>query len=153
MGRKINIGCGEYLLPGFENIDGHAANNNVIVANALEYNYHGAEIVYAGHFLEHLEVGPARELLRRVIAHTPDGAFIITVPALDRCLDVPFWWLQQVVFGGRRYPGDEHRSAWRTIDLRQEMEAAGYKNITEWADCPYLPDKVTWQVCLKGLRM
>lgn len=153
MGRKINIGCGDHVLEGFENVDGQRVGMNpkIIIGNALEYNYQGADQVYAGHFVEHLSVDDARKLFRKVRSDAPEAELIITIPAIERSNKVPFWWLQIIVFGSKRWPGDNHVSAWRTNDLDAELRSAGFTRIQEWPDCPYLMERVDWQVCLRAM--
>lgn len=154
MGRKVNVGCGEYILKDFENVDGFAVNGNpaVIVVDALQYDYRDTDLVYAGHFMEHLTIDDGRAFLRRVAAQAPAATVVVTVPVVDRCDAEAFWWFQMIVFGGRRWKGDEHKSVWRVKDIHREMAEAGYKVLEEWPDCPYLADRVGWQICIKGRR-
>jgi len=160
MGRRINVGCGEYPLgPPFENIDlftvapakGYVGRK-VIEADALMFDYAGAEIVTAGHFIEHLTVGQAQLWLRTVYAHVPRGCvLVVTTPAWDRVAHADFTTMQAMGGGEGRWKGDQHRSWWRTLDLAREMTLAGWKDVTEY-DAPWLVARVKWQVCLRGVK-
>jgi predicted SAM-dependent methyltransferase len=83
--RRLNVGSGDFPLPGWANLDSSPERNAEIVADAIEY-LRGCEggrwdEIYAGHFLEHLEREEALEFLRecwRVLA--PGGRLGIVVP-------------------------------------------------------------------------
>lgn len=160
--RLINVGCGEFPKPEpWENIDVSAIVANpqyrIVRASAVDYDFTGATLVYAGHVVEHMTVPEAKTFFRRVRGAAEDNhQLIVTVSALDRAyhasiqggLDINA--LQEFVFGGRRWCGDEHQSAWRVRDLFLELEGAGYNKVGEWHDCPHLAAQVPWQVCLRA---
>jgi len=160
MGRRINVGCGPFPLPApWENYDlyveapKHGWRGHVTVMNALDVDYRGAELVYGGHFVEHLTVQDAQAFFRRVHTHAPGAVLVVTVPVLDRCTDasVDHALLQQIVSHletGK--PGIHHRSWWRTKDLVRELTAAGYASVSEWANFPHAVAHVPWQIILKG---
>lgn len=164
MGRQINVGCGPFPMPEpWENIDTHqiAADpkHRIVQASALDYDYTGATIVYAGHVVEHMTVPEAKTFFRRVRQQeAKDNQLIVTVPAIDRAYHASITGgldlnaLQDMVFGGRAYPGDEHRSAWRVRDLLWELSSAGYNKVGEFHDCPYLVAQVPWQVCIRAIH-
>src|SRR4029077_4586730 len=166
MTRKITVGCAPFPLPApWENYDlydhkpeaSHAANGKAILKNAFEVDYSGAAMVYAGHFLEHQTPKDAVRWIKLVFAGLKlRGTLIVTIPAFDRCdgPDVPFDLLQAMVSAPDpdkpSPPGIHHRSWWRTRDLRQVIQDAGFVEILEWPDCPYMVAKSHWQVCLSA---
>lgn len=159
MPRSINVGCGEYRIAEFENIDITAVpaatcgREPVIVADALFYSYKGAVEVYAGHFLEHLTLKDARLFLARVREQAAPGTVLaVTVPAIDRQALMDATVYHGTLHGGRRWPGDEHRSLWTCADLEAEMAAAGWTELREWSDCPWIAVQVPWQVCIRGVK-
>lgn len=159
MTRRINVGCGEFRMFGFENIDitevpaVTGGREPVIVADALGYDYSGAVEIYAGHVIEHLTLEDARRFLSRVHEQVPPGALLtVTVPAIDRKALMSAAILEGTLHGGRRWTGDEHRSLWTCEDVFREMAAAGWTGLREWPDCPRLVDRAPWQVCVRGVK-
>jgi predicted SAM-dependent methyltransferase len=83
--RKLNVGSGDYPLPGWANLDSSPERNAEIVADATTYlrdcEAGRYDEIYAGHFLEHLEREEAAGFLRecyRVLS--PGGKMGIVVP-------------------------------------------------------------------------
>jgi len=158
--RRICVGCGEYPLEGFENIDLSVVppaegyeGRPVIQADALTFDYRNAALVVAGHFMEHLTVEQARAWLRHVREHVPIGCvLVVTVPAWDRVHHADFKTLQDMGAGGGRWPGDQHRSWWRSEDVVRELREAEWTPVQEWADFPQLVSRVPWQVCIKAVK-
>lgn len=83
MAVRLNIGCGDYPLSGFVNIDANAEVRPDVVASVppLPYADGSVDEIYAGHFLEHLtrEDGAAflRECARCLV---PGGLLGVLVP-------------------------------------------------------------------------
>lgn len=84
-GRRLNVGCGDYPLPYWENLDSSPDAECDIREDALAYLSRCADgiyqEVYAGHFLEHLDFETGARFLRecyRVLA--PGGRLGIVVP-------------------------------------------------------------------------
>ncbi len=82
---KLNVGCGDYPLAGWTNLDADPATPADVHADALDYLVGCADAtfaeVYAGHFLEHLTPEDARRFLSecyRVLK--PGGQLGIVVP-------------------------------------------------------------------------
>lgn len=85
---RLNLGCGEYLLQGFINIDSMICAPGVIVAEVppLAFSDESVSEVYMGHFLEHMDGQRGRELLRecfRVLV--PGGKIGVVVPDFREC--------------------------------------------------------------------
>lgn len=84
---KLNLGCGEHYAPGWVNIDAFGGVRADVFANldALPYPDSSAELVYAGHVLEHIHPDDLPAVLRevrRVLA--PGGQFCAVGPDCDR---------------------------------------------------------------------
>jgi hypothetical protein len=161
VGRRICVGPGIYPISGWENVDLNLSPEKdrtspapIVQGDALELDYTGAETVFAGHFIEHLDPDDAHRFIRRVRTQAPEATLILVVPVLDRCGDpsVDFGLLQQIISHHALRPdsprGISHRSWWRTRDLMAALQSAGYSKVTENATCPHLVAQVPWQICL-----
>lgn len=160
-GRFINVGCGTFPIEGAENLNltevkpiAGREKIQITVADARTYDYRNAARIYAGHFLEHLSVEDARKFMSRVLEHALPGAILaVTIPAWDRCQHASFDVLQDMHgYNGSPRPGEDHLSAWRTEDLVREMKAAGWEEVVEWPDCPWVTAPVAWQACVRGKK-
>lgn len=157
MTRRINVGCGEFRLPGFENIDITevpviVGSGELIVADALQYDYTGAKEVYAGHFFEHLKETDGPLFLARVFEQASPGAVLaVTVPVAELAERLDPSSLHSVIHGGSRWHGDAHLSQWDSEGLQSAMRDAGWKNVREWPECPWISVRTCpWQVCIRG---
>jgi predicted SAM-dependent methyltransferase len=111
---KINIGCGEFPAEGWLNVDitseeGGPKPDIIASAEDLPFSDGAVDLLYAGHVLEHIELGKVPEILRefyRVLS--PSGGMLIVGPDLDRA-EVSFPEEVEVIkTGGNRWPGDAH---------------------------------------------
>jgi predicted SAM-dependent methyltransferase len=155
--RNINVGAGEFRLPGFENIDitkvpDVLGGGEVIVADALQYDYTGATSIYAGHFLEHLKELDGPAFIARVFEQAAQGAILaVTVPVAELAARLDPGSLHSVVHGGKRWHGDEHLSQWNSESLQEAFRTAGWRNVREWPECPWISVRTCpWQVCVRG---
>lgn len=155
--RNINVGCGEFRLSGFENVDitkvpAIIGGGDVIVADALQYDYTGATSIYAGHFFEHLKEVDGPTFLARVFAQASPGAILaVTVPVAELAARLDPGSLHSVVHGGSRWHGDAHLSQWDSKSLQAAFLAAGWNGVREWPECPWISVRTCpWQVCVRG---
>jgi len=103
---KLNLGCGDYPLTGFVNVDATAIRgvDAVISVPPLPWPDKSADEIYCGHFLEHLSFAQAGELLSecfRVLQ--PGGKIGVVVPDFHEVArrylmeaDAPFEWQYHV---------------------------------------------------------
>ena len=84
-GERLHLGCGPEILPGWVNIDLHPYPGVDRVLDVREgLPFEDVELIFAEHFLEHLELEDAWRLVRecrRVLAD--DGILRLTTPNLD----------------------------------------------------------------------
>ena len=153
--RKLNVGCGDYPLPGWANLDSSTERNAEIVADAMEY-IHGCEAgqydeIYAGHFIEHLSQYDAKRFIgecARVL--TPGGKLGIVVPdtheifrryvtgAVDS-LEMPHgvWWriadldTLNAWFIYSTVQDSHHQWCWDKETLARAMTDAGFIGLRE----------------------
>lgn len=152
---RLNVGCGEWPLAYYTNLDSDPDAPAQIHQDALE---HLAECdpgdydeIYAGHFLEHLDYDGARAFLaecHRVLS--PGGKLGIVVPdTLEVCkryaagtidaIEYPegTWWpiadLNSVctVFFYSTVQETPHRWCWELRTLARAMQEAGFERLHE----------------------
>lgn len=161
-GRFVNVGCGEFpfgapwenyditLVPAIPGYTGRVVRPQ----DALAVDYAGVVAAYAGHFLEHLELDRARAWLRLLHAQAAPGAVLaVTVPDMARAAGMDAGTVHGMRHGGRRWPGDEHRSEWTGDMLHTELGWAGWQWCKEWPACPWIVVNVPWQVCLRAVKV
>ena len=151
---RLNVGCGDYPLDGFVNLDADPATPADVHADALEYLAGCADAacteVYAGHFLEHLTPEDARRFLAecyRVLV--PSGTCAIVVPdtyaalrryvarSTDAVLIADRWWplgdLDAVCAAFLYSPiqGTPHRWSYDVDTLSRALRATGFAGLHE----------------------
>lgn len=136
--RKIQIGCGDVVLPGFINVDARAVDPRVVVQDAATLpdipNAEG-DVAYACHILEHFPRTRTVEVLRnwrkklkpggRLYVSVPDTKFLALLYLLKGKLN----YILPPLFGGQEYQGNVHFTAFDAKTLRQYMFEAGFCNI------------------------
>ncbi len=150
----LNVGCGDYRLDGWVNLDADPATPADVHADATVYLRDCPDAtfdeVYAGHFLEHLTPEDARRFLAecyRVLA--PGGICTIVVPDtyevlrryVARSTDAVFigdrWWpladLDAVCAAFLYSPiqATPHRWSWDIDTLTRALGRAGFGRIRE----------------------
>jgi len=103
--RKLHVGCGPVLLPGWINIDNQpypGIDAVVDVRDGLAYD--NLDFIFAEHFIEHLSYHDGQRFLRNCrAALAPHGILRLTTPNLD-------WvWLTQYHPGQWQHPGEAVR--------------------------------------------
>lgn len=160
----INIGCGDRYAPGWINVDHegspHRKDEIVDITKKLPWPKNSILHAYMGHVLEHITYAQAKAFLKRlrplVQSH---GQILIVGPDVNKAaelaregtLSMP---LDMIRFGGKRWPGDEHRwesTAELTIKLLQDtgwldVQNVGIHNVA--AFWPVVDRNETWQCAI-----
>jgi predicted SAM-dependent methyltransferase len=134
---NINLGCGEFLAPGYRNVDRthSGADYNYDITQGLPA-YEPVERIYAGHVLEHLYLPELTGILTRWRTNrfvTPDTQMAVVGPDCDRADalyadgDLDDEDMELIVDGGHRWEGDAH--LWRSTEKQTlgVLLAAGWK--------------------------
>lgn len=147
---RLNIGCGEDVLPGWVNMDCYArtlGSQGVLLADVrkgLPLATESASVIFCDHFLEHLYHEHARQLLKefyRVLE--PGGAARIIVPDGRKILQAYFdeeapirahwsWvaerglWIEAVNTLG----GTGHHYLYDEEVLLADLEEAGFRKVS-----------------------
>ena len=156
---RLNLGCGDRYQPDWWNVD-HAGSpyrmdEVVDLTHPLPWPAGSISHVYAGHILEHLAVQDALDLLERLRPlMAPGGQIMVVGPDVIRGAvmadagQLEDWvTLDLLKFGGRRWPGDEHRWQCDPLVLADMLKEAGWVDVVELsiADVPEL-----WPVVDRG---
>ena len=174
--KRLNVGCGDYPLPYWINLDGDASKPHDIHSTVPPLPFGDGELdeVYAGHFLEHLShedakaflaecyrcikpggklglvVPDTREVLRRYLASAPDA------------VEWPHgvWWpvadLNAVcaLFLYSTVQETPHRWSWDDSTLSRAMYLAGFRKINpfdRYRD-PRIAQGAWYNLALEGER-
>ena len=160
---RLNLGCGEYHLQGFINIDRFANVNPDLLADVLYLPYQPGTIdeIYAGHLLEHLTFEEGQNALKYWYGLLKSGGVIgITVPDFDvlakkhladstaaSMREFNDMWIYSYV------QDSLHRYCYNESLLIEIMKAAGFINLERLpVDHPYFTDSVDWQIGYKGVK-
>lgn len=161
---KLNLGCGVYKLEGFINIDASDYCDPDVLANVLElpYGENTADVIYAGHLIEHLEA----EELFGALKHwhkilKPGGKLYLTFPDFEKIFEM--WdngwanWkeVNGVLFGMDR-PKDAgvlvyHRQLVSTNTIKPFLDTI-FGNYTEEEECEFTPARVYWQSTVSAVK-
>jgi hypothetical protein len=136
---KLNLGCGDRYAEGWWNIDSadcpHRMDETIDLRSRLPWVE--VEYMYAGHVLEHLRVGECLDVLPRLLrCMMPGGELMVVGPdvliamgmAVAGTLDVT---LDELKYGAKRWPGDEHRWECGATDVMGLLRVTGWSEITE----------------------
>lgn len=155
---KINLGCNDFKLRDFINIDVDPGVNPDVVADAmnLPYEDNSVDEIYAGHLLEHftLQEDPLKEW-HRVLK--PGGRITVTVPDVETSLKLykegklSLEWVNDVVFGAQDRQEQNHHQVFNT-DILKIQFGRYFKELDILEDSPYLLAKVPWQTIITGIK-
>jgi len=155
---KLNLGCDQWKLEHFVNIDCDISVNPDVVADAarLPFRDDTFDEIYAGHILEHMH-DPDLALIewRRVLK--PGGVITVTVPDIERGLEeyrarmISLDWLNQIAFGSEERDGQHHQQIF-TDDILIDFMCKYFQNVKIIDDCPHLVARVRWQTIAEGKK-
>jgi len=152
-GQKINLGCGEFAMVGWVNVDIDPSLPNVLHVEVppMPFEDGSAAEIYAGHFLEHLTFPEAQAFLAAAYrALQPGGKLGVVTPDMREILKR---WLAGTI-DAVEYPlgtwhsmddlnevchlflysdaqDSPHRWAWELKTLGRAMAAAGFEGLRE----------------------
>jgi len=144
---KLNLGCSLYKIDGFVNIDSNpSVNPDVIceIPKGLEqFKNNSIELIYMGHFLEHLNYTKSLVCLRecyRILA--PQGQLMVVSPDVDIAYmsylnkKITFDRFQDVILGNEL----DHKQIFTISKLYILFSEAGFKDIAlmDLYRCPYI---------------
>lgn len=148
---RLNLGCGDKILPGFVNVDlsdnwsGKEPDVIADVTGALPFPDHYADEVHAYHVLEHLLRWKVEDCLRewsRVLK--PGGQLILEMPCLDKILGIYSEYAKRgetppprlslwALYGDPGYRAEPmmHRWCYSVAELTSLLKGLGMSNVRE----------------------
>jgi hypothetical protein len=134
---KINLCCGQSILPGYVNVDAWpgAGVDVVLDARDLQYDEGIVDEVLMFHCIEHFSLDDACALLRKVFRWLkPGGHVIVEGPdvrkAVENCKTGDFDAIKGI-FGDiaelrKGKEGYQHKWGWTGALMQQELASAGF---------------------------
>jgi predicted SAM-dependent methyltransferase len=129
---KLNIGCGDYPLSGYVNLD--LMEPADVVEDFWWYSvpHDFYEEIRADHWLEHIPTADVKHALTRMHAWLASGgALHIEVPDLTKiCAGItgPVG-LVQALYGSQQHEGEFHKTGFTTTTLAEVIAAAGFAKV------------------------
>jgi predicted SAM-dependent methyltransferase len=161
---RVNLGCGEWKLDGYVNVDSDPRVSPDVCRDAVDYLAEqpdaSVDEAYAGHFLEHLEREDGLTVLRELRrALRPGGIVGVVVPDtfeimrrvcygeldLDEACELYFYSTVQP---------SRHRWSYDERTLARALREAGFEvigAIDRWSD-PRLVAGVWWQCGIEARK-
>jgi len=161
---KLNLGAGNFPLKGFINIDKKklpGIDRILEIKDKLDYPDGSIDEIYMGHFIEHLEVDDAVNLLKdclRVLKK--EGKIIITIPDFEKIFQQFNFSTANKMIMNRNIPEEinpskieeHHKSLWTNYYLEDILRKLNFKDVITLEDCPYLTAKVNWQSIIEAKK-
>lgn len=160
---KLNIGCGRFSFTDWINIDKldfPNVNRVLDISKEIPYENESIDEIYAGHFLEHLDMDSALKFLAESFRVLKKGMKIIIVIPDAKKIYQQFDYHQysRIIFsvGGMEVSGlgfseDSHRSIWDSEHLILEMKKVGFE-AREIETSSHLIAVVKWQTIVEGMK-
>lgn len=139
---RINLGCGEFKLDGFINVDMEPKVQPDMILDfrkeSLPWDDGSVEEVFICHCLEHVEFHYWEDLfkeVRRVLK--PNGNFLLSYPEFSECatrflqndpIKRHFW--RATLYGRQLYPSDYHVTPMHSPTIKEALEVVGFYRIT-----------------------
>jgi predicted SAM-dependent methyltransferase len=140
-GMKLNIGCGNHIIPGYINIDVRKLPGVDMVYKVTEdplpFEDNSIEHIYLSHIIEHLYPSVCRNLLSecyRVLFI--NGILEITSPDIIASAirysmgEINYSTLRSLFYGNREeYPENQHYFGYSGQELEGYLKSVGFKEV------------------------
>lgn len=159
---NLNLGCGEFPLAGYQNIDVRdlPGVDRVCDVRNLMQSEASVHHLYAGHVLEHLAFGEGCRAIRQwwrmvapfgdltIVIHDVDKAVMLVA---DRRLTLPEMTL--IIGGEQSVPEMHHRSAWSMASLWYIMDSLDDVSIEIMDNDERAPANPPWQTIMRAVKV
>jgi predicted SAM-dependent methyltransferase len=139
--KKLHLGCGKKVIPGWINIDAIAQAPGVLVddvATLISIDDTTCNEIYACHVLEHFGRLEIEQVLRTWFRKMASGGLIkISVPDIEQVFKkyaegTSLAVLLGFIYGGQRNEYDYHKIGFDFESLRIALEASGFVNVQRY---------------------
>lgn len=135
---KINLGCGDKIIPEFINVDKRRLEGVDIVADAswLPFENDSIDLIYASHMLEHFR--DTNKILTHWYKKLKKGGVLrLGVPDFESLVRVykehgDMSLIEGPLVGGHKDMYDKHHRVFDFNSLKRELINAGFKDIRKW---------------------
>lgn len=134
---KLDIGCGEYPIPGFEGVDPYIESATYKCNMwSTPFDESSVDEIFSSHALEHIPtkmVIPTLSEWKRIIK--PNGKITIRVPDLEWCVNR--WlktrgtgWDLAIIFGNQNHDGEFHKTGFTKAIMIHYLSKVGLRITT-----------------------
>lgn len=125
---KLNLGCGEFTLPGYCNVDIQPPAD-VIGDFTKDFDFSDVTEVEMSHVLEHLSWHDTEKVLHTVrLWMKPAGTLRVEVPDMGAIMGRGIWdkATEIAVYGIQSDEGEYHKAGFNAASLRGCLERTGW---------------------------
>lgn len=142
MEKKLHLGCGDKIIPGFINVDKRRLPGVDIadcdVSNLSMIEKSSVDLIYSCHVLEHFPRPKTFSVLlewNRVLK--PGGVLRVAVPDWDATVEIyrrtqDYENLLNWIYGGREYAENSHYRQFNFAGLKTLLIEAGFKRVRKY---------------------
>lgn len=129
---RVNLGCGEFPLEGWVNLDAFPpeGHHEVVKADMRKAVYHDLEEVLMEHSLEHIPWPDVVPLLMRIRSWmAPGGKIHIEVPDMREIMrrgELERFWMQYIYGAQLPHEGEFHRCGFTEATLTNLLTSTGW---------------------------
>ena len=160
---KLNLGCDNFKLGGFINIDINPKVHPDICMNLLDldkkFEANSVDFIFAGHVLEHLPYEQSLDVLKKCYRILKSNRIIlIIVPDYTKCSDLDIGTAERVILGQ-----GSHEILFDSKRLGSMLSASNFvynQQLQDLKKIPYMlvsnirdPKPDPWQTSFMGLKI
>lgn len=162
---KVNLGCGEFPLHGFINVDILPLKKVDLICDfnySLPFKTNSIDLIYAGHIIEHLQIDNAIEFLKEIHRILkPNGEVFIVVPDFEKVYkSVDFIEANRLLYTPKEIKTykdkGRHCSFWTEQNLLHMVAKTGFREVKPLKisknECPFLVSEIQWQSGVKAIK-
>ena len=128
---KLNLGCNQWKLSGFENIDIDPKFKPDRIVDLLNlqdyYEPNSVDFIYAGHILEHFDIENSNRIARVCFEILkPCSSLMTVVPDYSKTMNLSVEMAEKVILAD-----GEHKAIFNENRMYRVMKQAGFRTVTE----------------------
>jgi hypothetical protein len=127
MPKKLNLGCGEFTLPGYINVDIQPPAD--VIGDFLQMEFSAVTDVVMSHILEHISWQETAAVLKKVHSWmVPGGTILVEVPDMDAVMARGTYdqFAEIAIYGIQSAIGEFHLAGFNLGKLTSFLTTAGF---------------------------